>query len=218
MNTIELKGTVRLETGKRLTKNARKEDMIPCVLYSKGKCKHFCIPLADVNKAIHTRETFLVKLELEGTVHQSIIQAVQFHSVFDNTLHVDFLEVSEDKPIEVELPIALIGIPEGVAAGGKLNQKLRRMRVKGIYSKLPATVDVDVSGLRLGRSLIISNLEYKDFSVKMAKDVAIASVEIPRALKQEAEKAEKLVEKKTEEVKKEPEKAEKKTTDKPNKK
>jgi large subunit ribosomal protein L25 len=186
MNIINLNGTPRTELGKERVKQYRKEELVPCSLYGGGESIHFTISLRELKPIVYTAEVFLIDLTVNNSTHKCIIQGLQFHPVFDNLLHVEFVKVSEDKPIQVELPIKLTGTAEGVLAGGKLVQKTRLLRVRGLYKKLPASVEIDISGLRLGRSLKVGDLNFENFIVAMAKDVPIASIEIPRALRQQA--------------------------------
>jgi hypothetical protein len=88
-------------------------------------------------------------------------------------------------PIEVELPLKLVGTSEGQGVGGKLVQKERKVRVRGSYTKLPTAVEVDVTTLKLGKSLKVREVSFPDFTLAMAADVPLATVEIPRALRQD---------------------------------
>jgi large subunit ribosomal protein L25 len=186
MNTITLNGTPRTELGKERVKQYRKKELVPCSLYGGGESIHFTIPLKELKPIIYTAEVFLIDLTINNTTHKCIAKGLQFHPVFDNLLHVEFVKVPKDKPIQVELPVKLIGTSEGVLAGGKLVQKTRLLRVRGLYEKLPVYVEIDISGLKLGRSLKVGDLNFEDFIIAMAKDVPIASIEIPRALRQQA--------------------------------
>jgi large subunit ribosomal protein L25 len=185
MLTYTLAGSVRKDTGKTLTKDLRKEGLIPCVLYAASGSIHFSAPVNELLKAIITPDTYLVTLEIDGTTYTAILKDSQFEPVFDNLLHVDFQQVSLDSTIEVELPVRLSGTPEGVLSGGKLVQKMRRAKVTGITKDLPQTVTVDVSDLKLGRSLKVRDVNYDKFKILNSGDVPIATVEIPRALRQD---------------------------------
>ncbi len=184
MKTIELKATRREKVGKIATRALRKAGMVPCALYANGEAISLSLPEKEVNKVLYTPDTYLIKLDVNGIVYNAIVQEAQFHPVHEYTMHVDFLKVTEEKPIIVKLPVKLVGSSAGVAIGGKLVQKLRKMTVKGIYTQLPDQVEVDVTPLKLGKSLITGNVPLTGFSLAMRKDVAVASVEIPRALRQ----------------------------------
>ncbi|MCS6905456.1 MAG: 50S ribosomal protein L25 [Bacteroidia bacterium] len=186
MNSVSLIGTPRTEMGKERVKQYRKQNLVPCSLYDGGKSTHFTVPFKDLRPIVYTPQVFLIDLSLENINTKCIIKGLQFHPVFDNLLHVEFVKVKDNAPIEVELPVKLVGTAEGVLAGGKLVQKTRVLRVRGIYKNLPTYVEIDISPLKLGRSLKVRELQFDNFTIAMAKDVPIASIEIPRALRQQA--------------------------------
>lgn len=185
MNTIALKTIQRTGLGKSETKKVRREGQVPAVLHLGSEALHFSIAAQDLHPILHTAQTYVIDLEVAGKTHKAIISEAQFHPVFDNPLHVDFVSISLDKPILAELPIKLTGSAEGVLKGGKLIQKVRKLRVKGAYDKLPAIITLDVTHVGLGKSLKVADIKLEGFSVEMAPDVAIATVEITRALRQE---------------------------------
>ncbi len=185
MNTLDLKGTLRTETGKTQIKTVRSKGMVPCVLHAANGAVHFSAALADVSPIIYTPQTFIVNLEVDGKKYKSVISETQFHPVHEKLLHADFTEVRDDKPIVVNIPVILFGNSPGVLAGGKLVQKVRKMRIKGSYTKLPTDIKIDISALKLSQSLKVRDLKFDDFTIVMAPDVPVATVEIPRALRQD---------------------------------
>lgn len=189
MNTLALSGTKRTDFGKTLTKVIRKSGLIPCVLYGKEATQHFSISEKELRKSIYTPEAYLIQLSIDGKEYKAILQHASFHPVYDYILDAEFVTASETEPIELSLPIKLTGTPEGVLAGGKLVQKQRRLKVRGLYSQMPAYLEINVTSMRLGRSLKVGDLSFEGLSIKMEKDVPIASIEITRALRQEAAQA-----------------------------
>lgn len=189
MNTLELKGQNRTEAGKTQIKTVRKNGMVPCVLHTAKGAVHFSVAEKDMAAIIYTPKTYLVHLNVEGKTFKAIRTETQFHPVHEQVLHVDFVEVREDKPLTVQLPVRLYGTSPGMLAGGKLIQKQRKLRVKGLYTALPDEIKVDVSSLKLGHSLKVRDLKFEGFTISMALDVPVATVEIPRALRQEQPKA-----------------------------
>jgi len=186
MKTITLEGAIRHTLGKSAVKQLRKTGYVPCALYDDGQhVVHFSLPEKELRKAIYTPDTLLIVLSLDGKNYNAIIREVQFQAVHDNIEHVDFVLVRDDKPVTAEMPVKLVGTSPGVLAGGKLVQKMRKMRIRGNYTKFPDYVTIDVSGLKLGRSLKIRELTFPDFTVLNSPDVPVASIEIPRALRQE---------------------------------
>jgi large subunit ribosomal protein L25 len=188
MNTLEIKGQGRTETGKTQIKTVRKNGMVPCVLHTAKGTVHFSVTEKEIAGLIYTPKTYLVHLNVDGKQYKAVPNETQFHPVHEQVLHVDFVEVRDDKPITVNLPVKLLGTSPGMLAGGKLIQKQRKLRVKGLYTQLPDEIKVDVSSLKLGHSLKVRDLKFDKFSVSMAADVPVCTVEIPRALRQEQPK------------------------------
>ncbi len=128
MKTFELKGIARPELGKKAAKSVRANESIPCVLYGGKEILHFQVEAADVRKLIYSPEIFVVALDVEGKKVNAILKEIQFHPVKDTVLHIDFLEIFDDKPIIMEVPVRLIGLAEGVKQGGKLTRKCASSR------------------------------------------------------------------------------------------
>ena len=183
MKTTELKAYSRTDLGKSVTKKIRKEGKVPGVVYDNSNAIHIVVDYQAVKPALFTKDTYIVKLDLDGEAHDTIIREAQFHPVTEKILHVDFLKVSDDKEVILTLPIKLSGTPKGVRSGGKLVTKLRKIKVKGIPSQLPEFVEIDVSDLKLGTTIKIGDAHIEGLNVITSSSAAIASVEIPRALK-----------------------------------
>jgi large subunit ribosomal protein L25 len=191
MKVLELSGIKREAVGRRGVQDLRKTGHVPCSLYGVSESIHFAVEEKALLKAIYTPDTYLIKLTIDGEpeVYTAIITSAKFQPLHDNLLDVEFRRVKEDKAIEVNLPIKLVGNSVGVLAGGKLVQKQRKLKVRGLFTKLPDLLTIDISELKLGRSLIVSDLKFDDLIVSMPKDLPICSVEITRSLRQEAAQA-----------------------------
>jgi len=181
MKEFDLKGTLRSEFGKKVSKLERSSEKIPCVLYGNGENVHFTTSEVDVLKLIINPDVFVVNLDIEGKKCKAIVKEVQFHPVTDKILHIDFFMISEEKPVVVELPVKLEGLAEGVKAGGRLSLEMRKLKVKGIYTKLPERVVIDVTSLGLGKTIQIGNLSFNDFEILNAKNAVVAQVKLTRA-------------------------------------
>jgi large subunit ribosomal protein L25 len=186
MLSIEIKAVKRTDLGKAATKALRKDGMVPCALYGKGQAIHFAVESKQIAKAIYTPEVFLIRLDLGGGTVKALLSHTDFHPIHESLLHADFIRVYDDRPVEVALPVKLTGTSPGVLMGGKLVQKLRKITVKGIYTDMPEHLNVDISGLRLGRSLKTGDLAFDKLEITMVKNIPVASVEVTRALRQEA--------------------------------
>ena len=181
MKTFDLKGTVRTDLGKKATKAERVLDKVPCVLYGGAENVHFTTTIGEIRKMIYSPEVFVVNLDIDGKKTKSIMKALQFHPVSDKVLHIDFLEVTEDRSVVVELPVKLEGLAEGVKAGGKLALEMRKLKVKGLYTQIPENVIVDVTELGLGKSIQVANVAVENLEILNAKNAVVAQVKLTRA-------------------------------------
>ena len=178
MKTFELKGKVRTDLGKKASKAERVSENVPCVLYGGAENVHFTATASDLRKLIYSPDVFVVQLDIDGNKCNSIMKALQFHPV---TLHIDFLQVTEDKPVVVEIPVKLEGLAEGVKAGGKLALEMRKLKVKGLYNKIPENIVIDVTSLGLGKSIQVGNVTAENLEILNAKNAVVAQVKLTRA-------------------------------------
>jgi large subunit ribosomal protein L25 len=181
MKSFDLKGAVRTDLGKKATKAERVVDNIPCVLYGTTENVHFTTTVSEVRKLVYTPEVFVVNLEIGGKVTKAIMKALQFHPVTDKVLHIDFLAISEAKPVIVELPVKLEGLAEGVKAGGKLALEMRNLKVKGLYTQIPENIVIDVTELGLGKSIQVGKVSVPNLEILNAKNAVVAQVKLTRA-------------------------------------
>ena len=181
MKTFDLKGTVRTDLGKKATKAERTVDNVPCVLYGVAENVHFTTTVSEIRKLVYSPEVFVVNLEIGGKVTKAIMKALQFHPVSDKVLHMDFLAISEDKPVIVNLPVKLEGLAEGVKAGGKLALEMRNLKVKGLYTQIPENIVIDVTELGLGKSIQVAKVSVPNLEILNAKNAVVAQVKLTRA-------------------------------------
>ncbi|MDD5185479.1 MAG: 50S ribosomal protein L25/general stress protein Ctc [Paludibacter sp.] len=181
MKTFDLNGTVRTDLGKKATKADRVAENVPCVLYGVSDNVHFTATKSDLRKLIYTPEVYVVNLNVDGKKSKAIMKALQFHPVTDNVLHIDFLELTETKPVVVELPVKLEGLAEGVKAGGKLSLEMRKLKVKGIYTQIPENIVINVTELGLGKSIQVAKVSVGKLEILNAKNAVVAQVKLTRA-------------------------------------
>lgn len=207
MKTFKLEGTPRESVGKKASKNLRKEGLIPAVLYGqepvvlpyKGKFNSgekivetgnnkgiivtdFTVSVDGVRKLIYTPEIHLVEIEIEGSKHvKAILKDSQYHPVTDSLLHIDFQEVFDDKPIVMDVPVFLVGHSVGVRAGGKLNQSMRKLRVKGFAGDIPEKLEIDVEHLELGKAIKVGELSFDKIELINPKNAVVCIVKMTRA-------------------------------------
>ncbi|MDP3180354.1 MAG: 50S ribosomal protein L25/general stress protein Ctc [Bacteroidota bacterium] len=183
MKSISIKCTKREVVGKKEAKRLRTEGLVPGVLYGGEEPIHFYAPEKEFKPLIYTPHVYLVDLDVDGTVYQSIIKDSQFHPVEEQLLHVDFLRTSEDKMVKVEIPIKVDGFAKGIRKGGKLKQNLRTLKVKGMVKYLPDFIEINVDDLDLGQSIKVASLQRENLEFLNAKAVPVITIMITRAAK-----------------------------------
>lgn len=183
MKTFDLKGTLRQEVGKKATKQIRKQGEIPCVLYGGEDMVHFSAPINDFRHLIYTPHVYIVNLDLEGKTYQALVKDLQFHPVTDAILHIDFIQIHEDKPAIARVPVVTSGFAKGVQAGGKLKVELRRLRVKALPKDLPDTLNIDVTNIGLGHSVKVRQLRFDKMELLDPESAVVVSVKLTRAAK-----------------------------------
>lgn len=181
MRTFELKGELRSDFGKKAAKALRKQELVPCNLYGIGENITFTVNNNDIRKMIYTPDTLIIALTIDGKLHHAVIKELQFHPITENVLHIDFLEVNEQKPVVVEIPVQLEGHAEGVKAGGKLSLEKRKLKVKGIYTNFPDRLLIDVSPLGLGKKMSVADLHYDKLELVNVKEQVVVQVKATRA-------------------------------------
>jgi len=183
MKAIAIKGILRTDFGKSSTKSLRREEKVPCVLYGGDSNIHFSAPAKDFRDLIYTNELRKASIEVDGNTYEALIKEAQFHPVTDDLLHLDFIQLVEGKPVKTKMPIRLEGNPLGLQMGGVLVQKLRKLDVKAIPSKLASFLDVDISKLDMGDSIRVRDVEVGE-GVEIFNEggIPLASVEAPRSL------------------------------------
>lgn len=183
MQTLEIIGFKRANLGKQKSKELRNESFVPGVLYGGGEQVHFYAPAILFRELIYTPEVHEVDLNIEGTHYRAILQDAQYHPVNDMLLHVDFLELNENKAVKVDVPVKFVGNSPGVIAGGKLVTKLRTIKLKALPANLPDFVEINISDLELGKSIKVSKIKADNFEILTNPSSPVATVTIPRALK-----------------------------------
>jgi large subunit ribosomal protein L25 len=191
MKTFDLKGEVRDDFGKKAARAYRREGLIPCVVYggNEGENLNFVVKSSDVRNLVYTPEVFLVNLDLGEKKLMGIVKEIQFHPVKDNILHIDFLQVFEDKPVVIQIPVRLEGLAAGVRAGGKLSLDIRKLKVKALPANLPEELVVNVENLELGKSIQVGDLAFDNLEILNTKNAVVCRVQLTRAARGAAAKA-----------------------------
>ena len=188
MKEIEVKGSVRNDLGKKASKQLRKEGLIPCNMYGEKKDENglpvatsFVCPMTELRKVVYTPHVYVVNLNIDGVEHKAVMRELQFHPVTDALLHVDFYEITEEKPVVVGIPVKLNGLAQGVRDGGRINLSIRKINVKAPYKAIPETLDIDVTNLQLGKSIKVGQLQFEGLELVTPAEVIVCSVKATRA-------------------------------------
>ena len=187
MKIFELVGTPRSEYGKKAAKAFRQENLVPCNIYGNGENITFTVNVEDVRKLIYCPDTMAVALTIGETKKMAVVKELQFHPVTEQLFHIDFLEVTEEKPVTVAIPVQLQGHAEGVKAGGKLQLEMKKLKVNGIYTQIPNRVEIDVTNLGLGKKLYVEAVTMPEgLKLMNPADACVARVKATRASQQAA--------------------------------
>ena len=188
MKSINVKGTARTATGKKATRDLRKNGGVPCNLYGENKNENgesiamsFATTQEELRKLVYSPDIYSVNLTIDGKECKAVMKELQFHPVTDQLLHVDFYEITEEKPIVMEVPIQMTGLAEGVKAGGKLAASVRKLKVRAPYTAIPEKLIIDVTNLALGKTIKVGELSFEGLEVVTSPSVVVCQVKMTRS-------------------------------------
>ena len=194
MKSIDVKGTARTATGKIASRDIRKAGAVPCNLYGEAKengkpvAMSFTATQEELRKLVYSPDIYSVNLTIDGKECKAVMKELQFHPVTDKLLHVDFYEITEKKPIVMEVPIKLNGLAEGVRAGGKLSASVRKLKVRAPYTAIPERLDIDVTSLGLGKTIKVGELSFEGLEMVTSPSVVVCQVKMTRSAMSAASK------------------------------
>ncbi len=186
MKEIALTGKKRTEIGKKASKTIRKEGYVPANLYGEARqdgkpaALSFAVPYTELRKAIYTPNVYIINLNIDGEEHKAVIKELQFHPTTDAPLHVDFYEVTEEKPITIGIPVKLNGLAQGVRDGGRMNLSIRKINVTAPYKRIPEVLEIDVTNLQIGKSIKVGEVSFEGLDIATSKDVVICTIKMTR--------------------------------------
>ena len=189
MKTIEIKGSFRKELGRKSSKELRKSNNVPCVIYGGKENIHFYTHEINFKHLVYTPDAHLVNLNIEGKEYRAVLKEIQFHPVSDRIIHADFTEVFEDRPVSIAIPIKVFGDSVGIIAGGKLRIRKRSLLVKGFSNDLPEFLPVDITEVKIHQSIKVGDLSYDKIELLDPKRSMVLAVATSRVA-QKTEEAE----------------------------
>lgn len=191
MKSITLKGSERESVGKVSTNALRNAGRVPCVIYGGENPVHFSVEAKDLNPLVYTPDALIVDLELaSGKKFKAALQDIQFHLVTENILHVDFIELFDDKPVTMQVPVKITGHSAGVRAGGVLVVNARKLQVRALPANLPDVIEVDITDLNIGDKSFVRTLQKENYKIMAADNYIVAYVKTSRNAAKNAAAAE----------------------------
>ena len=183
MQTITLKAEARTIGTKQDLKKIRRAGNVPCIIYGNGT-QHLdiAIPLSDIKKITDTPKSYIIHIELNGEVHPCILHDAQYDPITDNAIHIDFLAISESKPVEIAVPVNIFGNAEGVKQGGRLRIGVRKVKICGPMDKLPDQIDVDITNLSVGKAIYAGELNVEGCKIASPKKRMVCEIKHTRAV------------------------------------
>ncbi|MGY4539130.1 large subunit ribosomal protein L25 [Mucilaginibacter sp. UYNi724] len=189
MKSFAISGSPRENVGKRDAKGLRYQGLVPAVLYGGATQTHFAVSAADLRAVVYTPVVHFIEIEVAGVKSQAIIKDMQFHPLTEQLIHIDFLLLDEKKPITIEIPVKLTGTSPGVKVGGKLVQKLRKLRVKALPKNHLDNIEVSIEALEVGKSVKVNEINLPNLTITNSQEDTIVSVTTSRALRQAEQEA-----------------------------
>ena len=189
MKSIAISGSPRENVGKRDAKQLRYEGKVPAVLYGGKDQVHFSVDAPALRDLVYTPEVNFAELNIGGKKFNAVMQDIQFHPLTEKIVHIDFLQLFDDKKVTIEIPVKLTGTSPGVKMGGKLVQKLRKLKVNAFPKNMPQEVEVSIASLEVGKSVRVRDLQSADYVITNVAEDTIVSVIMSRALKQAEQQA-----------------------------
>ncbi|TNE26314.1 MAG: 50S ribosomal protein L25/general stress protein Ctc [Bacteroidetes bacterium] len=180
MNSIAIKGTVRTDLGTKYAKNLRKEGQVPCVVYGGEETIHFSAPILAFRDLVYTSMVHKAEIELDGKKVEAVVQDMQFDPLTDELVHMDLVELVEGKEVTVQAPVRLNGNARGVRNGGKLKHFLRYLKVKALPQDIPASIELDITDLRIGQAIRVGAVKTDKYAVLNAESAVIVTIKTAR--------------------------------------
>ncbi|HEX2534841.1 MAG TPA: 50S ribosomal protein L25, partial [Chitinophagaceae bacterium] len=175
----------RTEHGKSATRQLRSQELVPGVIYGGAQEVNFAAPAKAFRPLVYTPNFQLADVTVDGKTYRCILKDLQFDKVSEELIHVDLLELVEDKKIVATIPLKYVGAAAGVKAGGRLVVKMKALKVKTYPRFLREQIEVNVEHLEIGENVRVEDVKVENYEVLNSARIPIASVVTTRALRQE---------------------------------
>ncbi|WP_346238958.1 50S ribosomal protein L25 [Niabella insulamsoli] len=185
MNTITIEGQLRTEFGKSATRQVRSQGHVPAVIYGGAKEINFSAPAAAFKSLVYTPNFQFAEVKVDGATYKCILKDLQFDKVTDALIHLDLLELVEDKKVIATVPLKYTGTAKGVKAGGRFVSKIKSVKVKTLPKHLTETIEVPIDDLEINGNIRIEDIKAPEMEILNSPRIPVASVVMTRQLKQE---------------------------------
>src|ERR1043165_9396645 len=185
MKTITIEGHLRTEHGKTATRQLRSQELVPGVIYGGAQEINFAAPAKAFKGLVYTPNFQLAEVTVDGKTYRCILKDLQFDKVSDELIHVDLLELVEDKKVIAQIPLKFVGAAAGVKAGGRMVPKMKSLKVKTYPKYLKEQIEVNVERLEIGENLRVEDVKVENYEIMNSPRIPIVSVVTTRALRQE---------------------------------
>ena len=189
MKTITIEGHLRTESGKKAARQIRSQENVPAVIYGGATEVNFYASAKAFKPLVYTSEFLIAEVSVDGKKYRCILKDLQFDKVSDLLLHVDLLELVDDKKVVATLPLKFVGASVGVKAGCKLVSKVKAVKVKAYPKDLREFIELDITNLELNANLRIEDIKVPNMEIMNSPRIPVASVVMTRQLKQEESEA-----------------------------
>lgn len=194
MNTITIEGQLRTGFGKSSTRQLRSQGLVPGVIYGGPQEVNFAAPAVAFKNLVYTPNFQIAEIKVDGKSYRTILKDLQFDKVSDQLIHIDLLELVEDKKVVADIPIKLVGASKGVKEGGRLVSKMKSLKVKTYPKHLKEAIEVPIDDLELNGNIRVEDVVAENYEILNSPRIPIASVVMTRQLKQEEATAPKAAE------------------------
>jgi large subunit ribosomal protein L25 len=185
MNSIQIKGNSRSEFGKKAAAAIRREGSVPCNISGGKESIRFSADLKSFKNLIYTHEFKVATIEVDGKSVNAVVKEIQFDPITDKIKHIDFIELTENKKITLQIPLSFVGTPAGAKEGGKVLQKVRRLDVRLTPEYIVPSLSINVEKLEMGDTVKVKDLKFDNIEILNAPYMTVVEVNIPRLAKEE---------------------------------
>lgn len=196
MKSVSISGSARTNVGKKDAKAVRNAGAVPCVLYGGKEQKAFSVVYNNLLPLVYTPDVVTVELNIDGNTYKALMQEIQFHPINDRIMHIDFLEMFDNKPVIIDIPVHTTGNSIGVKAGGKLTLNVRKLKVRALPANLPDSIEIKIDDLDIGKSIRVGEIPVKNIELLDTPNMVVATIKVTRNMVSAATEAAKAPAKK----------------------